>query len=148
LKTYRNSRIAIKVLVIGFGIFGIFLFFGGFIIIIDVFEHAWSVILSSLLWFLFSFALPFLLWVGKDITTITIDDKKLVSEFDFLVKRISTLEAHQIEGVDIKQGIFGKKYNYGILTISGTGGKKIRTPLLDSPEEVAKEIRKINPKLS
>ena len=148
MKTYRISKIGLKVQLFLSGIYSTFIFFCGFTIIISVFQHAWSVILASLLMLLFSLTFPFLGWLTQNAITITIDSKKFVKEFKLLIRRTSTLEAHQIEGVDIRQGIFARKYNYGILTITGAGGKKISTTFLDSPEEVAKEIRKINPKLS
>ena len=129
------------------GILSIFLFLMSLSLIFTT-EDDWVAIGLGIFLILLSVVIPLFLWTVGNAQIINIDAKKIVKEYELLIKNTSTLEAHQIEGVDIRQGIFARKYNYGLLTISGTGGKKILTPVLDSPEEVAKEIRKINPKLS
>jgi uncharacterized membrane protein YdbT with pleckstrin-like domain len=130
------------------GVMSIILFLLGLSIFAPEAENIWSLISTVILMLLLSLAIPLLQWIIGNAVTITIDSKKFIKEFSFLVKNTTTIEAYQIEGVNIWQDIFARKFNYGVLTITGSGGKKIRTPVLDSPEEVAKEIRKINPKLS
>ena len=130
------------------GIMSILLFLLGLSIFAPETEDIWSLILTVLLILFLSLAIPFFQWIIGNAVTITIDSKKFVKEFSFLVKNTTTIEAYQIEGVNIWQDIFARKFNYGVLTITGSGGKKIRTPVLDSPEDIALEIRRINPKLS
>ena len=128
------------------GIMSILLFLLGLSIFAPDAENIWSLISTVLLILFLSLAIPFFQWIIGNAVTITIDSKKFVKEFSFLLKNTTTIEAYQIEGVNIWQDIFARKFNYGVLTITGSGGKKIRTPVLDSPEDIALEIRRINPK--
>ena len=148
MKTYRISKKGMKVQLTVLGIMSILLFLLGLSIFAPETEDIWSLILTVLLILFLSLAIPFFQWIIGNAVTITIDSKKFVKEFSFLVKNTTTIEAYQIEGVNIWQDIFARKFNYGVLTITGSGGKKIRTPVLDSPEDIALEIRRINPKLS
>lgn len=66
----------------------------------------------------------------------------------FIFKSTQTLEAHQLEGVSIKQGPIGRIYDYGTLKLTGAGGMKVSTVPFDNIFELADMIRKINPKIS
>jgi uncharacterized membrane protein YdbT with pleckstrin-like domain len=80
--------------------------------------------------------------------SLTIDKNRMTYGFQFISKKSQTIESHQLESVSISQGPFARMLNYGKLTITGTGGKSIKTIPFDDVYQVAEEIRKINPKLS
>jgi membrane protein YdbS with pleckstrin-like domain len=145
MKIYKVSKQGLKVQRILWAIptFSLWLITIYTIIIVDVY------LINSILFFPITFTLVLILNpLIPNATTIFVYSNKIVQEVVFGGKSSESLEAHQIEGIDVRQGFLMRKYNYGYVIISGPGGKKIKTPYLDSPEEVAEEIRKINPKLS
>jgi membrane protein YdbS with pleckstrin-like domain len=79
---------------------------------------------------------------------LQVDLNKISYTKQFITKSIQTIEAHQLEGVAIKQGPLGRVFKYGKLQVTGTGGIKISTVPFDDVYSVAQEIRNINPKLS
>jgi uncharacterized membrane protein YdbT with pleckstrin-like domain len=84
------------------------------------------------------------LWLFNRCHVLRIDSDKVAETVTLLSKRVTTIEANKIEGVGQSQFIFGRILGYGKLTVSGTGGKNIRTVNIDSPEQVAERIRSLN----
>jgi hypothetical protein len=77
----------------------------------------------------------------------SVDSNKISQKFKFFIKTSKTIEAHNLEGLNISQDPFGRLFNYGRIVVTGTGGKKIGTVAIDNVHLVAEDIRRINPKL-
>ena len=138
--TYKVSKkYQISIVILGL-IFAFLLFF---------FPWGYSVSYDFVLTVTIILSIPAL---GKFLTsrfhTLKIDSTKISYKQQFITKSIRTIEAHQLEGVAIKQGPLGRIMNYGKIEMTGTGGIKIKTIPFDDVYSVAQEIRNINPKLS
>lgn len=72
---------------------------------------------------------------------MTIDDRKIVVEMTLVVRRRRSIEFDKIEGVEIREGVFGRRKNYGKLVIYGTGSRAIKTVSIDRPELISEDIR-------
>lgn len=73
-----------------------------------------------------------------------VTNKKVVIKTGFIRRKTMETLLTKIEGIAVDQGIFGRIFGYGTITISGTGGskeifKKIKAPL-DFRKNIQRQI--------
>ena len=67
---------------------------------------------------------------------LVITSEKLIYKKGWLFWDIQQIDYRQIESVNINQSLLGRLFNFGTLTVSGTGGMLINIIELDSPKRI------------
>lgn len=71
-------------------------------------------------------------------TQLAITDKRVIAKFGFISRHTIEINIKKVESIQIKQGIFGRIFNYGSLVISGAGNPQAPIPGISKPMEFRK----------
>lgn len=77
-------------------------------------------------------------------------DEFVITNFRVIAKaglfiRVSfELEYHQVESIEVRQGIMGRIFNYGTLMPSGVGASKVKIPFVMNPFEFRQHFYDLN----
>ena len=75
------------------------------------------------------------------VTEYAITNKRVISKKGLIVRNVSEMNLGSIEGVNLKQGIFGRIFNFGSINISGRGTSNVNFSEIDKPVEIRKKIK-------
>jgi uncharacterized membrane protein YdbT with pleckstrin-like domain len=75
----------------------------------------------------------FSMMIHKWTTEIGITSHRLVKKTGFISLKTAEVAIPNIEGVRVKQGVWGRIFGYGSLTIEGTGDDSVDIPNIDDP---------------
>lgn len=78
--------------------------------------------------------------VRKWTTEIGVTDRRFVFKTGLISRKTEEVNLSRIEEMNLRQGIIGRMFGYGVLHVSGTGGNTITTPSIDDPLQLRKEI--------
>ena len=95
----------------------------------------WSAIVSSFL------IIGIFKFIGMRSTDIVITNRRLIYKLGFISRRTEELSLSRIEEINFKQGIMGRLFGYGKITIRGTGGDSIVLPNIASPLAFRRELQ-------
>jgi len=81
-----------------------------------------------------------LLFIGSAVlrvmtTELALTNKRVIAKTGFISRNTIELRLEKVEGLMVKQGIFGRILNYGSVLISGTGGIRTPIPFISKPTE-------------
>ena len=68
-------------------------------------------------------------------------NKRVVGKIGFIRRNSIEVLLSKVEGIQVKQGIIGRIFNYGTVTISGTGGLKDPFKKIARPLEFRKKVQ-------
>jgi uncharacterized membrane protein YdbT with pleckstrin-like domain len=71
--------------------------------------------------FAFGFFLLFLAWFRRWTTEIDVTDRRIVYKRGFIRRQTVERNMDKVESVDVDQSIFGRLFDYGDITVRGTG---------------------------
>jgi uncharacterized membrane protein YdbT with pleckstrin-like domain len=71
--------------------------------------------------------------IRKWTTEIGVTSHRFVEKYGLVTLRTNEIALHNIEGVRVTQGIFGKLLGYGTVRIEGTGVDSVTTPPIADP---------------
>lgn len=77
-------------------------------------------------------------------TRLALTDKRVIGETGFFNHKHLALEYAQVELVRMQQGVLGKLFNYGSVTIIGKDGGKVKFPGIAWPLDVQMQIEEAN----
>lgn len=60
-------------------------------------------------------------WFRKWTTEIGVTDRRVIQKTGFISRRTAEMNVNQVERVEVRQSILGRIFNYGSLSIHGTG---------------------------
>ncbi|MDR3495197.1 MAG: PH domain-containing protein [Ancalomicrobiaceae bacterium] len=60
-------------------------------------------------------------WFRKWTTEIGVTDRRVIQKTGFISRRTAEMNINQVERVEVRQTILGRIFNYGSLSIHGTG---------------------------
>lgn len=60
-------------------------------------------------------------------TELAVTNKRVIAEVGFISRKTIELNLANVEGIQVNQSLLGRLFNYGSLTINGTGSA--RTPI-------------------
>jgi len=129
----------------------------------------WAVFLGPIIWFIITIILlasgSELVVIGVILLLIAIihglaslisyftsefglTDKRVICKTGFIRRSSMEVLLSKVEGIQVKQGILGRIFGYGSITVTGTGGsqdpfRKIRAPI-DCRKKVQEQISAIN----
>jgi len=75
------------------------------------------------------------------VTEYAITNKRVISKKGLIVRNVAEMNLGSIEGVNLKQGIFGRIFNFGSINISGRGTSNVEFSEIDKPVEIRKKIK-------
>lgn len=67
---------------------------------------------------------------------IVITNKRVILKSGILVRRTNELNMHKTESLQVEQSIAGRMFNYGSVTVSGTGGDHVSINGISNPQEL------------
>jgi uncharacterized membrane protein YdbT with pleckstrin-like domain len=73
-------------------------------------------------------------------TELAATDRRLILKLGFLERRVFDIGLDTIESVVIHQDVLGRLFNYGRLTVRGTGEQAWSTPIIAAPSEFRRDI--------
>jgi uncharacterized membrane protein YdbT with pleckstrin-like domain len=83
------------------------------------------------------FGIGLLFWLAAFIryktTELAVTNKRVIAKFGFISRHTIELNLNKVESVQVKQGIFGRIFNYGSLVISGAGNPQAPIPGISEP---------------
>lgn len=69
-----------------------------------------------------------------------VTDRRVIAKTGFLGRRSIEIVLHQVEGITVEQGLFGRIGNYGHVAIIGTGGTREILKNIGAPFEFRKAV--------
>lgn len=73
-------------------------------------------------------------------TELAITNKKLIGKVGFIRRFSIDIPHHQIESLNVTQGIIGRILRYGKITVRGAGGNKVSIPYIKEPLQFRKVV--------
>lgn len=89
-----------------------------------------------------AFSLIMLAWalIIKLSTEFAVTNKRVIAKTGFIVRNTTEINLSKVESLGVKQGILGRLFGYGTLTVHGTGGVKAPFRFIASPLEIRKVL--------
>jgi len=79
-------------------------------------------------------------WLICMTTELAITNKRIISKSGIIQRTIMELRLDKIESIKVDQGIMGRILNFGLITISGTGGDKTPIERIANPLQFQKHF--------
>jgi membrane protein YdbS with pleckstrin-like domain len=95
-----------------------------------------------------SFAAAFLIgavlliehWWRRFTTEVAVTDRRIIYKIGFIKRRTVEMHMDKVESVDVDQSILGRLFNYGDITIRGTGETMETLRTIDHPLDLRNHI--------
>lgn len=88
------------------------------------------------------FGAGFLLWIAAWIiyisTELAITNKRIISKKGLIQRQTVEMFLEKVESIQVDQGVLGRIFNFGSITIAGTGGDKSPINNISDPLEFRK----------
>jgi len=81
------------------------------------------------------------IFIEIHVTEYAITNKRVISKKGLISRNVAEMNLGSIEGVNLKQGIFGRIFNFGSINISGRGTSNVEFSEVDKPVEIRKKIK-------
>jgi uncharacterized membrane protein YdbT with pleckstrin-like domain len=72
-------------------------------------------------------------WIRQWASEFAVTNKRVIVKVGFISRRTIEINMSKVESVEVNQDIFGRLFNYGAITVIGTGGTKEPFDLIDDP---------------
>ena len=80
-------------------------------------------------------------------TELAITNKRAIGKTGIIRRESIELRHAALESLKIKQGILGRIFGYGIVTVVGTGGTKVPFKGIDAPLEFRRQVNNVSNQL-
>ncbi len=100
--------------------------------------RVWEMGLSMLLFI--SLLILWEVFVGKQTTELVITSKRIIAKSGLVSRQIVEIRLQRFESILVEQGVLGKIFNYGTITITGMGGCKTMVPSVIAPLKFKKVL--------
>jgi uncharacterized membrane protein YdbT with pleckstrin-like domain len=127
--------------------------------IYQIFQHHWMVKVSIALHFIAAvltmgiWLIPaILIWLGWKYTEQGVTSKRVIYKHGIISRKTDEMRLSAIESIFITQGILGRIFGFGTVTITGRGQSDVKLKWMADPLRVKKEIEnaehdRSNPKI-
>ncbi len=96
------------------------------------------------LFLLVSFVIDFIkALISKMSTELAITTKRVIAKVGFISRKTVELNHNKVESFNVDQSIFGRIFNFGTITVCGTGGGKTPIPNIGNPLEFRRQAMSI-----
>lgn len=89
-------------------------------------------VVMGILWF-FGFIVLIRRFTFLRTTEYALTSKRVVTTYGLFSRNVRETSLSQIEGVNVRQPLIGKIFNYGYLVVGGTGGRNNVMPRIREP---------------
>ncbi|MDO8597339.1 MAG: PH domain-containing protein, partial [Sulfuricaulis sp.] len=79
-------------------------------------------------------------WIICRTTELAVTNKRIISKSGVIQRTTMELSLDKIESIKVDQGIMGRILNFGLITISGTGGDKTPIESIADPLQFQKHF--------
>jgi uncharacterized membrane protein YdbT with pleckstrin-like domain len=80
-------------------------------------------------------------WRKMKTSEFAVTDKRVVIKVGLVRRRSLELLLRQVEGIGVDQGILGRIFGYGVITVGGTGGTKEPFRSISDPLEFRRQVQ-------
>ena len=77
-------------------------------------------------------------------TRIVVTNQRLIAKYGLLVHNITTMKLPAFDCITLERGVFGWLLGYGNLTVTASGGKRIKMPYLFRPSRFERLLWKLS----
>lgn len=74
-------------------------------------------------------------------TEIAVTNRRFIRKTGWISRDTSEISLRNIEEVKLDQSIWGRILGYGAITVRGTGGSAVSSPLIDNPKQLQKQLQ-------
>jgi uncharacterized membrane protein YdbT with pleckstrin-like domain len=78
--------------------------------------------------------------IRRTTNELALTNKRAIAKFGLISLETVEINLDKIEGIRVKQGLFGKMLNYGTVTVQGTGGTHAIIPNISNPVEFRRQF--------
>jgi membrane protein YdbS with pleckstrin-like domain len=79
-------------------------------------------------------------WWRRFTTEVAVTDRRIIYKIGFIKRRTVEMHMDKVESVDVDQSILGRLFNYGDITIRGTGETMETLRTIDHPLDLRNHI--------
>jgi uncharacterized membrane protein YdbT with pleckstrin-like domain len=79
-------------------------------------------------------------WFERWITEIAITDRRIILKRGFIQRHVIEMNMDKIESIDVNQSILGRVFNYGDITVRGTGAGFEPLRMIDRPLRFRRQV--------
>ena len=72
-------------------------------------------------------------WVARTTTELVATDRRVIFKHGLIRRHTAEMNMEKVESVQVDQGIMGRIFNYGTITVRGTGGGMEPLPNIGDP---------------
>ena len=107
---------------------------------LSVWSFFWWIALGLLLLPAFGFGLLiwFWAWVTYKTTELAVTNKRIIAKAGFIQRNTTEMFLEKVESIRVDQGVLGRIFDFGSITVSGTGGDKSPVNNVSQPLEFRK----------
>lgn len=99
---------------------------------------------AAFFWFpVISFGILFYAAIKLTTQELAVTNKRIVAKTGWISRQTLELSIKKVEGVNVDQGVLGRIFNYGTITVSGTGSSGTPIKGVDKPIEFRKKALEI-----
>jgi len=80
-------------------------------------------------------------WIRSSSSEFAITNKRVLIKVGLIRRHSLELLLQKIEGIGVDQGISGRIFGYGTITVSGTGGTKEAFRMISDPLEFRRQVQ-------
>jgi len=107
---------------------------------LSVWSFFWWIVAGLLLLAAFGFGLLIWLaaWLKYRSTELAVTNKRIITKSGLIQRNTTEMFLEKVESIQVDQGILGRIFDFGSITISGTGGDKSPVNSVSQPLEFRK----------
>jgi uncharacterized membrane protein YdbT with pleckstrin-like domain len=100
----------------------------------------WLLFFGFLLLIVFGLGLLLWLWAWLEYrsTELAVTNKRIIVKTGFIQRNTSEMFLEKVESIQVEQGVLGRLFDFGTITVSGTGGDRAPVRNVSQPLEFRK----------
>ncbi|MEP6829311.1 MAG: PH domain-containing protein [Rhizomicrobium sp.] len=80
-------------------------------------------------------------WIRQTTSEFAVTNRRVIVKTGLLSRRTIEINISRVESVQVEQDIVGRLFNYGAITVIGTGGTKEPFTLIDNPQQFRRMVQ-------
>lgn len=80
-------------------------------------------------------------WIRQTTSEFAVTNRRVIVKTGLLARRTIEINISRVESVGVDQDIFGRIFNYGAITVIGTGGTKEPFTMIDNPQQFRRMVQ-------
>lgn len=95
---------------------------------------------AGLLLLIVAALLGFVAWIKRNSTEMAITNRRVIAKIGFIWRKTFEIDRQKVESVKVDQSILGRIFDYGTVTVTGTGSSSEPVQNIDSPLEFRNKL--------